>query len=202
MTWSTGTKGQSGQDMPVGAVASEDTAQAIAARISISPNTGQNLSGILGIIALLAGVYISQIGALPTSEDYLQAALVVSAAFVLVVIGGFLSIRFLPRRTWGGIVLSTNLRRFSHASVGEDEQPPDEPTSLLGFRGTAITDLHPAGAVSIDGQRIDVVAQEGYLPAGAEIEVIVDEGYRRVVRGVRPTEQQPTPSAGESADSP
>jgi membrane-bound serine protease (ClpP class) len=51
----------------------------------------------------------------------------------------------------------------------------------------ALTDLRPAGAAEIDGERIDVVAEAGYLAAGSPLEVIVDEGYRRVVRARRPT---------------
>jgi len=57
---------------------------------------------------------------------------------------------------------------------------------LLGAVGFALTDLRPSGAAEIDGQRVDVVAEGGYLTAGTAIEVVIDEGYRRVVRARRP----------------
>jgi membrane-bound serine protease (ClpP class) len=53
---------------------------------------------------------------------------------------------------------------------------------LLGAHGVALTDLRPAGAAEIGGERVDVVAEAGYLPAGSDLVVVVDEGYRRVVR--------------------
>jgi membrane-bound serine protease (ClpP class) len=58
-------------------------------------------------------------------------------------------------------------------------------TTLLGALGTTITDLHPAGAAEIAGARIDVVAESGFLPSGTPIEVVSDEGYRRVVRAAK-----------------
>jgi membrane-bound serine protease (ClpP class) len=56
---------------------------------------------------------------------------------------------------------------------------------LVGAVGFALTDLRPSGAAEIDGQRIDVVAEAGYLAAGTTLEVVIDEVYRRVVRARR-----------------
>jgi hypothetical protein len=57
----------------------------------------------------------------------------------------------------------------------------------------AVTDLRPAGYVRLDvsgaggaGAPVDVVTRGEYLPAGAAVEVVADEGYRRVVR-LRPS---------------
>jgi len=58
--------------------------------------------------------------------------------------------------------------------------------AMLGRTGVALTDLRPAGAAEIDGERVDVVAEAGYLTAGTSIVVVVDEGYRRVVRARAP----------------
>lgn len=53
---------------------------------------------------------------------------------------------------------------------------------VAGTPGTARTDLRPAGVAEIEGERVDVVSDGEYLPAGEEIEVVRDEGYRRLVR--------------------
>lgn len=61
----------------------------------------------------------------------------------------------------------------------EEEQP-----SLEGLRGTALSDLRPGGIATIQGQRVDVVTEGDYIPAGEPIEVVRDERWRRVVRRV------------------
>ncbi|HEV2107758.1 MAG TPA: NfeD family protein, partial [Thermomicrobiales bacterium] len=59
------------------------------------------------------------------------------------------------------------------------------PVTLLGKRGTALSDLRPGGIADIDGQRVDVVSEGGYIRSGEAIEVVADERYRRVVRRVK-----------------
>jgi membrane-bound serine protease (ClpP class) len=56
------------------------------------------------------------------------------------------------------------------------------PDARAGATGVALTDLRPAGVAEIAGQRVDVVTEGEYLRAGDPVEVLVDEGYRRVVR--------------------
>jgi membrane-bound serine protease (ClpP class) len=54
--------------------------------------------------------------------------------------------------------------------------------TLVGARGVALSDLRPSGVADIDGRRVDVVTSGEYLRRGDRLEVIVDEGWRRVVR--------------------
>jgi membrane-bound serine protease (ClpP class) len=80
------------------------------------------------------------------------------------------------------------------ALAGPDEGTPDgaaaavrqphipRPDARPGATGVALTDLRPAGVAEIAGRRVDVVTEGEYLKAGDRIEVLVDEGYRRVVR--------------------
>ena len=56
------------------------------------------------------------------------------------------------------------------------------PPRLTGRAGVALTDLRPSGIATIDGERIDVVSDGGFIAAGEPIAVVRDEGYRRVVR--------------------
>jgi membrane-bound ClpP family serine protease len=76
------------------------------------------------------------------------------------------------------------------SSSAEGQPPPRAPVSLLGTKGVARSDLRPGGFAEIGGARVDVVTRGDYIRAGASIEVISDEGYRRVVRRVRPNEEE------------
>jgi membrane-bound serine protease (ClpP class) len=52
---------------------------------------------------------------------------------------------------------------------------------LIGAGGVAITDLRPAGAVEVAGERLDVVADGKFIPAGTRVTVVRSDGYRHVV---------------------
>lgn len=72
---------------------------------------------------------------------------------------------------------------------GDGPPPPRHlppPDARPGATGTAVTDLRPAGVADIAGRRVDVITEGEFVAAGTPIEVVVDEGYRRVVRR-RPT---------------
>jgi len=55
----------------------------------------------------------------------------------------------------------------------------------VGRTGTAATDLHPVGIGVFGGKRVDVVSDGSHIPRGASIEIVKDDGYRKVVQQVR-----------------
>ena len=59
---------------------------------------------------------------------------------------------------------------------------PSDVTHLLGQTGLAVTSLRPSGTAEIDGQRIDVVSEGGFIALGTEVKVVKVEGTRVVVR--------------------
>ena len=169
---------------------------------------GFGVAGLLGIAAFLGGIFLSLIGEGAASEDFLRAGLMLLASVGFVVVGGWLAIAYLPKgRPWRGLGLPETLpagpgiegpvgrsRRGRRGAVARRSGP--EPGALEGARGVAITDLHPAGVANIDGRRIDVVTEGGYIASGTHIEILADEGYRRVVRDV--SDAGPSASDGES----
>lgn len=55
---------------------------------------------------------------------------------------------------------------------------------LVGRRGTALSDLRPAGIARFGDERVDVVSDGDYVPAGATLNVLRVEGVRVIVRAV------------------
>ncbi|MDE2801973.1 MAG: ATP-dependent Clp protease proteolytic subunit [Chloroflexota bacterium] len=171
----------------------------IAVEIVLIPGFG--VAGILGLIAFMAGLYISLIGQGATSGDFIRAGLVLTASMIMIVVGAAAILTVLPnRRGIGGLALQTSLPRGSGlltrlggAPAAGAEGDAQGYVSLLGKRGVAVTVLHPAGVAQIDTQRVDVVSEGGYIEAGTPIEVIADEEYRRVVRAVEPSDGQSPP---------
>ena len=70
-----------------------------------------------------------------------------------------------------------------HNSDVEDARSTPEGTyqEILGKTGVAFTDLRPGGTAMIDGCKVDVVAQGGYIDEGARVKVLKIEGNKIVV---------------------
>jgi membrane-bound serine protease (ClpP class) len=140
---------------------------------------GFGFVGIGGVVAVLVALYLSLIGALPTEADYSRAAGVLTAAMIAMMIGAYMLIRALPRSrrlAEKGVLLHTEL----HRDAGYVSAP--ERRELVGAVGVAATDLRPAGAALFGDERIDVVAEAGFIPAGTQVSIISAEGYRFVVK--------------------
>ena len=150
-----------------------------------------NVAGLafLAAVVLLVGL-LSLVGRIGSRAVAVQGASVAGGAGVEVGVStttstGALQATSRPRigRRGARLVLTTD--------VGGAHD-----TGLTGAVGVALTDLRPAGAAEIGGRRIDVVSEAGYLDAGTEVEVVVDEGYRRVVRARATEPRQGSNDAG------
>lgn len=53
---------------------------------------------------------------------------------------------------------------------------------LIGIVGTASSDLRPAGVARFGSERVDVVSEGEFIPAGTLVRVIRSEGNRVTVR--------------------
>jgi membrane-bound serine protease (ClpP class) len=139
---------------------------------------GFGVAGVLGIIALVAGLVLGMTGEGNTASllTLVAARLVFS---VLVAIGlSLVMLRFLSRLPGGRrLILDTQL----DAGHGYASPPPDD-AHWLGRHGTAHSVLRPAGIAEIDGHRVDVVSEGEMIDAGTPIEVTRVDGNRIVVR--------------------
>jgi membrane-bound ClpP family serine protease len=60
----------------------------------------------------------------------------------------------------------------------------DRMSALVGAEGITMTDLRPVGVVNIDGERVDALAETGYIPAGVKVRVTVIESNQIKVRAL------------------
>jgi membrane-bound serine protease (ClpP class) len=156
----------------------------LAVEIFVTPGFG--LTGIIGIVALLAGLSLSLVGAGATIEIIVGAIARVVVSLGIALAASIALLRFLPRLPFGrDLILNTGLdTAIGYASAPESDR------EWLGKTGTAVSPLRPAGIADIDGQRVDIVSQGEWIDAGAPIEVIRVDGNRIVVREARgPTER-------------
>lgn len=139
---------------------------------------GFGVVGILGALGVLAGTYLSLLGAHPAAGELLRAGLILASAVAVTAVAAWGLLRslpvdarpgshgiFLPHRTGGGTEL---------ASEGHGGAP-------VGLEGSAITDLSPSGTALFGEERIEVVSEAGRIPAGTPIRIVAAGGYRRVV---------------------
>ena len=54
-------------------------------------------------------------------------------------------------------------------------------TRYIGMRGTAVTPLRPTGIVEIDGERIEVETEGGFIASGSEVRVLTVTRTRFIV---------------------
>lgn len=142
---------------------------------------GFGIFGILGGIAVLAGLFMSLLGGLPTVPDFTRAGMVLTTSILIVLVSAWVLIRSLPgssRLARSGIFLVSRTDR----SVGFESAP--HRIELVGKEGTAITDLRPSGTGLFGEERIDVVSESEWIQAGTPIRIVSAEGYRHVVRPV------------------
>lgn len=148
---------------------------AIAVEVFLLPGFG--VAGILGAVMIGASVVLAMLGNFPTSADVVQALAVLGASVFITLAIAFAWFRHLPnsRRFKGLIHQDSALAAEGYVSA----LPRGE---LVGQAGVAATDLRPSGTAVVNGERIDVVTEGGFIANGAEVEVVRAEGYRHVVR--------------------
>ena len=145
---------------------------------------GFGVFGIAGIVALIGGLFMAQIGQLPTRADFAQAATVLTTTMLLVAIAAWGLLRYMPRSRRlkrSGVLLPESTDRdegYTSADVRSD---------LEGTEGVAITDLRPAGVGLFADERMDVVSESEWIEEGTRIRIMSAEGYRHIVRAVNST---------------
>jgi membrane-bound serine protease (ClpP class) len=152
----------------------------IALEVFVLPGT--TLAGIAGVVAVVAGLGMTLVGAGATVAVIIGALGRVAVALLLAMAGTFALLRVLPRLPFGRrLVLATGME----AGLGYVSAPEGDHRWAERL-GTAVSPLRPAGIAEIDGARVDVVSDGGFIEPGAAIEVTRVDGNRIVVRRASP----------------
>jgi len=154
---------------------------AIVLEVFVFTGADFGLAGIVGLVLFGLGLYTAMVGPFTDPGQAAMALGTVSLALVGGLIMTAIALTRLPRSRLrlGGVILHP--KPIGRAS-DKDEVPA---TEWIGRRGVAVTDLRPAGAGDFAGERVDIVAEEGFILKGTPIVIVRDEGYRKVVRELK-----------------
>jgi len=164
----------------------------LALEVFVIPGFG--IAGIAGITAMLASIFLALIGRdlrVSWHLGYMTDALTVVAGGMLgVLVGGALLVRIVPGSRAGNLFI---LRReldadegfVTHATTAQEKFP-------VGTRGTAMSDLRPAGSVRVGSDRIDAVSDGSFISRGADVAVVAWNAGHPVVRAIEDEEETET----------
>ena len=156
----------------------------LVAEVILIPGFG--VFGLIGIVGMGAGIYMSLLGSLPTVEDFSRAGGVLSTTLLLLLVTAWALLRYLPKSTRlyrAGVLLGT---RTDKALGYESAETRPE---LVDREGVAMTDLRPSGVGLFDDERIDVVSESEWIDQGTPVRIVAAEGYRHVVRPMADQEE-------------
>ena len=139
---------------------------------------GFGIFGILGIIFIMAGLFLGLISDFPLVDSNMMSVAIIqlAGAFVLSGLAIFILLKFLPRtEMFNKLILKKNIDEQSGYVAVEKVK------NLIGKTGKALTDLRPSGTAIIDEKRIDVVTSGEYIKRGTNVIVILEEGSKVVV---------------------
>ncbi len=131
---------------------------------------GINVVGIAGGLSLVAGVVLAFVegGALGGLIATVGSVAVAGAMFYVMWQSGALQ-RFVLPDALG-------------ADPREDARAADARSKYLGHIGMAVTPLRPGGVVEIDGERVEVQTEGGFIASGSHVRVVAMDRRRFFVR--------------------
>jgi len=155
----------------------------IAIEVFVIPGT--IISGFFGLVLISMSLLFAMADTYPTDsiipsvEVLLRPAATFGQAMLLVIVGIYASIYFLPKT-----------RAFQHLVL--DEALPDREEAIesqplpaaIGSQGVAVTPLRPGGKIEIDGSPIDAFTEGGYIDQGTPIKIMRFKGSQALVEKV------------------
>ncbi len=138
---------------------------------------GFGVCGIAGLGALSAGGFILLGGGL-------YAVAVLGAIYAVLAAVLLLCIFYVPTaKKWQRLIL------WDKQTGEEGYRAPADLSALLHAHAVAVTPLHPAGTVLLDGRRVDVSSLGDYIDKGAEVQVVRIEGSKIFVQEAKGVEK-------------
>ena len=153
----------------------------IAVEIFIIPGFG--ITGIAGMVFVFIGLLLSfqdfTIPRTPYDTEVLQKNLLtiiasyLTSSFIILLL-----LKFMP-----GIPLFNRIILTTAETQDNGFYPITDSSkkNLIGKKGVAITNLHPAGRIEIEDDILDVVTQGNFIDKGQRVEIVETEGNHIVV---------------------
>jgi membrane-bound serine protease (ClpP class) len=131
-----------------------------------------------GIISIFA--FISMVGGVAIFFQYSTFIGVMGIIIALIMIPTVLIIAYkiFPKTSFGNSVTLTPPNR----QQGDAIPDTDKIKELLGRTAMVISPLRPVGMCDFDGQRVECVAESGYIEENEKVKVIKVEGTQLTVR--------------------
>jgi membrane-bound ClpP family serine protease len=150
---------------------------------------GFGITGISGVLLILAGVGLATMEKAPSStEEWTTFAIQLMKYGMSLIAAGIvvaLVARYLPKIPYANRLM---LAPPSENQGPDAELPPlpgaEQAAALLGQVGTATSMLRPAGMARFGDQYVDVVTEGDFIEPGTPIQVVEVEGTRVVVKKV------------------
>ena len=127
---------------------------------------GVGVAGVLGVLSLGGACYYV------FYEFGVLAGAIFTAAILVVLIA--LIIYTIKSRAWKKLALDT--------SIDSKVQNIEEAPLAVGDSGRAVTRLAPIGTARFEGKSYEVKSLEGMIDAGVEVEVVLIEDNRIIVK--------------------
>lgn len=137
---------------------------------------GFGITGISGILAILASFFFTLLGSNPSGNDLINAGAVLSSSFILTVVGVYLMVKYLPESKFLDFIIVRDRQ-----SRGSGVKSSQSFTTLVGKSGTASTDLRLSGKISIEGKTYQAQSANSYIDSGEKIKVSKVEGNKIIV---------------------
>lgn len=149
----------------------------LAVEVLLLPGFG--VPGAAGLAAFLGAVVTAMVGPEPAPADLWLALAVLVAAITMAAFSVWALVTHLPATDRGRELLAHYRLRRDAGYVAVRPR-----SDLVGAEGVAVTDLRPAGTAAFGEERLDVVAERGFVTAGTRVRLVRSEGYRHVVEAV------------------
>ncbi|MBC8590770.1 NfeD family protein [Wansuia hejianensis] len=133
---------------------------------------GFGLPGISGIILVLVGIVLAM-------DSFGVALLSLSIAVIITTIITIILLKLGFRSTlFNSIVLNTQY------DSDKGYLGPISKDAYLNKKGITVSELRPSGFIEINGERLDVLSDGGFIPKDTLVEVVKIEGSKIIVRRV------------------
>jgi membrane-bound ClpP family serine protease len=131
---------------------------------------GLGVPGITGVLLLIFGIVIS-------AKNLFQVLVMVIIILAILAIALTIVLHSATKGRLSKILVLHEAQKKESGYIGTEDLK-----YFLGYEGSALTILRPAGTADFDGIKLDVVSEGDFIKKDAKVKIIKVEGRRIVVR--------------------